>query len=531
MQRRSRVGANPLPGHSGEACPPPRRGSGNPLPAALLLAAILVASSPASAQVITGLPPFGSFSGGPDIVNNANLNVHLQIPILTKAGRGLPLYYALTYESAVWYPSSASGTNAWTPTGDWGWGTVSQPEVGSVTYSWSQGLCTDLQGNGYYYDIYSNWVYYDSLGASHSINPNWKVSDQSVVAPNCHAKGPPYNQQAAVTDGSGYTLAISAAPAATVTTRSGTVIQPVIGSQSVSATDANGNQITYNGTSFTDTLGTTALTVSGIAPNPTTFTYTNPQDNTSHFTMNYVQKTVRTDFGCSGVAEFGPTSQYLVTSITLPDNTSYQFTYEETPGDTHNPHYVTGRIASITLPQGGTISYQYAGSNNGIVCTDGSTATLKRFTPDTGSNYWQYAHSESGTAWTTTITDPQNNQTVMNFQTIYETERQVAGLETVVTCYNNNPNPCTNSSNNTAVGLPITQQTVMTTVGSLTAETNTTYNEYGLPSEVDEYDYGPTLVRKTLTTYASLGNDIYDHPSTIQVENASGTVVAETDFY
>ena len=39
------------------------------------------------AQVATGTPPFGSFSGGPDIVNNANANVHFAIPVERKAGR------------------------------------------------------------------------------------------------------------------------------------------------------------------------------------------------------------------------------------------------------------------------------------------------------------------------------------------------------------------------------------------------------------------------------------------------------------
>ena len=40
------------------------------------------------AQVATGPVPFGSFSGGSfDAVNNANLNVHFAIPVISKAGR------------------------------------------------------------------------------------------------------------------------------------------------------------------------------------------------------------------------------------------------------------------------------------------------------------------------------------------------------------------------------------------------------------------------------------------------------------
>ena len=52
--------------------------------------------------VAVGLPPFGTFSGGPfDFVNNANLNVHFEIPVVNKAGRGLPFVYTLTSGCAV----------------------------------------------------------------------------------------------------------------------------------------------------------------------------------------------------------------------------------------------------------------------------------------------------------------------------------------------------------------------------------------------------------------------------------------------
>ena len=50
----------------------------------------------ATSQPVTGLPPFGSFSGGPfDTVNNANLNVHFEVPVFSRAGRGLSFSYSL----------------------------------------------------------------------------------------------------------------------------------------------------------------------------------------------------------------------------------------------------------------------------------------------------------------------------------------------------------------------------------------------------------------------------------------------------
>jgi len=51
--------------------------------------------SPSSAQVQTGTSPFGSFGGGPDVVNLGNLNSHLVIPVVHKPGRGTNFNYDL----------------------------------------------------------------------------------------------------------------------------------------------------------------------------------------------------------------------------------------------------------------------------------------------------------------------------------------------------------------------------------------------------------------------------------------------------
>ena len=262
-------------------------------------------------------------------------------------------------------------------------------------------------------------------------------------------------------------------------------------------------------------------------------TYTNPSGGSSYFTVGYTQKVVETNFGCSGVTEYGSTTQetqYLVSSITLPDNTSYVFTYEQTP----SPKFagaVTGRLASVTLPTGGEIEYGYSGGSNGITCSDGSTATLTRTTPD---GTWTYAHTESGSAWTTDITapaDPQGNEayTIVNSQGIYETGRQIyqkqggTFYETVYTCYNGASFPC----GSTSITPPITQRTVTPVLGTEESQVNTYYNTYGLPTKIDEYDYGNDIVgafkRETMTCYASLANTlVVDRPSYVLVYSATG---------
>src|SRR5208337_212158 len=390
------------------AVPRHSRGSGNPLRLAFIFAVISLAASPASGQVVTGVPPFGSFSGGPDIVNNANLNVHIQIPVVNKAGRGIPFSYTITFDSSVWYPSGG----VWLPVASWGWGNATQQGgTGYVVDKWTQGSCrTGPRNPLQYYDIYSQWRYYDAFGAIHPFSLT--LSDASIET-TCTGQ-PPYSGTATTSDGTGYKLSADAGGDATIYARSGLILSPPFaGPGASSMTDTNGNLLDGTTTSFTDTLNTTAVSIagSGTPSSPTTFTYTAASGNQATVTMNYTPYTVQTDFGCSGITEYGATSQNLVSSIALPDTTTYTITYEVTPGDSHNPHYVTGRIASLQLPTGGTISYAYSGGSNGITCADGSTAALARTTPD---GTWTYAQTQNGGASTTTLTDPQSNVTTYN---------------------------------------------------------------------------------------------------------------------
>jgi hypothetical protein len=154
----------------------------------------------AVAQVVTGTPPFGSFSGGPDIVNNANLNVHWNFPVLVKPGRGLPFSYVLTYDSSVWYPVGSSGSQVWTPVANWGWQGVTQVLTGYVTFKITgrAGTCPPLSELKYY-SLWSNFVYHDTFGALHSF-PGLEVQT------NCNPGDAPNEGEATTVDGSGYTL-------------------------------------------------------------------------------------------------------------------------------------------------------------------------------------------------------------------------------------------------------------------------------------------------------------------------------------
>lgn len=315
-------------------------------------------------------------------------------------------------------------------------------------------------------------------------------------------------------DGSGYTLYADPGTGTTqIYVSTGQVVTPPKQQPTGAAgfIDRNGNQLSVDGAGhFTDTLGTVALTVSGAAPNPQNFTYTAPSGSNVSVAMSYKQYTVKTNFGCGNISEYGPTSIYLVDKVTLPDGTFYQFHYEVTPSYSSD---VTGRLASVTLPTGGTLSYAYTGGSQGVTCADGSTAGLKRYTPDTGSNYWEYDRTAgTGAAYTTTITDPVGDKSLVQYQGIYETERDIYQgaisssnlLQTIKTCYNGNTTNC----NSTAVTQPITQRNITTTLsGGLQSEHDDFWNTYGAPTETDDYDYGSAphgpLLKKVLSTYAT----------------------------
>jgi hypothetical protein len=80
-----------------------------------------------------GIPPLSTIGGGSfDQTDLANLNVHFSIPVFSRAGRGMPFNYALTYDSLIWVPVSSTGQSTWTPVANWGWRSPSEPTLGYI---------------------------------------------------------------------------------------------------------------------------------------------------------------------------------------------------------------------------------------------------------------------------------------------------------------------------------------------------------------------------------------------------------------
>src|SRR5207245_7194965 len=105
-------------------------------------------------------------------------------------------------------------------------------------------------------------------------------------------------------------------------------------------------------------------------------------------------------------------------------------------------------------------------------------------------------------------------------------------MQTTNTCYNGSASPCAS----TAITLPITQRTVITILPGLTplqSEHDDFWNTFGMPTEVDDYDFGPAphgpLLKKTLATYAALGN-IQALRQSVTAQNAQAQTVSRLNY-
>jgi RHS repeat-associated protein len=499
-------------------------------------------------------------------VDLATGNVNVRIPVRNKIGK-IPFAYNLVMNSHAYYLPGQSP--AWVVNGVPNVyhqsGLTGQSNVGvQVAITTSNVRC----GVAYYNTFVSGVWVVDSTGAQHSVGlqqPIYTVPpSQSGCLPNATT--------GTTTDGSGYTLLISYATGSveyTLYDKFGNQYVPQTSQMNSLIQDPDGVGMTSSWsnptTTITDTLGATAImSTLGQSGNPDTYKYTDATgSNTQTFQVNYSPYTQATAFGCttggSGTApkDILPVSVYLPSSVTTPTGT-ITFTYEITPGDTHTPHYVTGRLAGITYLSGGSVSYTYGGGNNGVNCSSQAVPTLTRTVNDNNGNVntWKYVNSNASWLvgnYTVTVTDPAGNQSVDTFWGEYLTEAldyegTAAGtpLKTVFTCYNQNygsQSACTSLGG--ANPFAITQMDVYTYLGSSTSPSlaETQYDAYGDVTAVSNYDFGATYppsgspTTKTTISYDSGGSCgtlaipyMYAFPCSITMVNSSNSRVSQTNY-
>jgi RHS repeat-associated protein len=455
----------------------------------------------------TGFPPFGSFQGGGfDSVNLQNLNVNFMVPIVSHPGRGPGFQYNLTYSSLIYSYDPAAQTPAWTAGGSWGWG--QNGATGTLQSQTSTFTCVSTPTTWHH-----NYVYIDPGGTPHPLPISYSEG-------SCNLN---QNWTGYATDASGYFADISAPGHLNPIIRGpdGTKLNytSVSTNPNLMLTDPNGNQLvstvnTSTGeTDWIDTLGQTVLKIVSTANGTTGENdYSRLAVDGTYQTFRFKWQTtpVKTAFGCANIVDLTNNSALLVAEIDLPNNQKYTFTYEPTPGQTG---YVTGRIQQVTLPTGGTITYNYNGANDGLDCTDGSVLGLTRTISDgTTSAVWVYSRVPSGTSGgTTTITAPPlpydsaGNQTAVTFDTnghetnrlIYQGGTNGTLLRTVNATWASNNTPAT--------------RTVVLEDGATQSEIETAYDSNGNLQTMKEHDWhsgGPGTILRT-TNFVYLGGSAY----------------------
>jgi RHS repeat-associated protein len=532
----------------------------------------------------TGFPAFSSPAGN---INLGNLNELLAIPIFRKDGRGVPVNYALHHNSSIYTiipnfpnagqsfyivpPISCLGC-AFLPT--FGWDMDAFAGVGYVTSS------SVACGSG---SKYSSFAFIDPQGTSHPL-------PSSVVTASDSSCGPAQASGYAV-DQSGYFITVNNSGTGFAQSKAGSTFNVTGYPVATIITDRNGNteSLNFQSSSATDTIGVTTLTTSNTTDSfgntiSTAYTYPAPGNTTASVVVNFkVYPRVASGFGCANINEYsisGAGIQQtggvpLVDNIVLPDGSMYKFQYEPTPSS--SPVWVsgavTGRLQSVTLPTGSTVTYGYPGPNGGVSCIDGTTLRLTRTTSDGTSAYSRSVNSTTafcsgGVCYqqqlseVVTATDAQGNQAVIDFMPLansqistavtdtgwIETQRQIyqgnssgTPLQTLVSCYNGNKTNCSS----TAVSMPITEISRLELLANGQQKEQDVFIDgtTGLQTEFDEYDFGSNqpgaLSRKTLIKYAVLGNNIISFPQSITVCspggsdsacNGAGTRVAQTTF-
>jgi len=305
--------------------------------------------------------------------------------------------------------------------------------------------------------------------------------------------------------------------------------------------DPFGNKITSNGSAYTDTLGTTAVTATN-----NNWAYTDTTGTTQNITAT-VSSVTQEMVACGYTLN---QANVLTNSYNYPDGTSQAFTWESQYAGTY-----TGRVASITNRTGGVVSFSYGS----MYCSTGNVSYPTSLTVTTPDGVYSYTMG-TGPSKVTTVLDPGKNKTVYTFTggntTIfpaapvlgevqeYQNTGTVASpaytlLTTDIYCYNTNLTNCPT----TAVILPITEKDVFHTINSMSTSSKVQqlFDGAGNLTSTARYGFGASsFTTQTAITYGSwngstcvaVGSGISNLPCDERtVDNASHTLAESRSTY
>jgi RHS repeat-associated protein len=492
----------------------------------VLAVAALATRAPAQYTTATGTPTFTTaVPVEMGFTNVANGNLHIEIPLASFPQRGSLTYNArLVYDSLIWTVQN----NTWSPTNVpnsmGGWRLITGGEPGTVTSITSNKAC-DTPPPIQFRTVHTGFVWTAPDGTSHRF-PIFTMRDTTICQ-----EGITSDTEMA-DDSSGFTMSVTNYDSATVYAPDGTQVYPTV-------MDTNGNFFSQDGAGqIIDTLGRTPITVT---PNGNTITFNvlNTLGTRTAITVTTTTVSASTAFGQSGVAECQTSCSFTaIQSIAFadgtPDGTRYSFTYDS---GTTSGHF--GVLKGMTLRAGGTISYGYTTFAD-IQGNHSRWLSSKM----TGTDTWNYTpHAQALTANQVIVEAPSgdhidyafdlNNGAWVSSATYVDATR---GVLLYVTSTWDTSNGCPQNSGCSGAAF-VRRMTSSTQFPDGLKKTVTyfyTSPVTGQVSEIDESDYStgtPPILRKTLFTYASLGN-IISKPATITIEDGASppNIASQTKF-
>ena len=501
-------------------------------------------------------------------VNLNSGNLHLDIPLLSVPERGAaPSNLTLSYDSTFWQETPivnySPNRSPWTLRANNG-----LPAAGSAS---PEDVRYQSCGSGLYGEIeyYTNWTFTDSAGNYHVFSPGTTTTDncensayQKVYPNGVGAQ----TASGAATDGSGYFIAIANGDTPTLFAPDGSTFASTTNGNigSMSTVQPNGTVLTVAesdvpGQGGVDVSPGTACT-QGYPQTPyaaqasTTCQFTfrplnGGSGNGAQFSIAYEYIPVCTAYYTnSAYAQSGYDfcgGIWTVQSLTLPDGSSYSFSYDS---GTSGAHY--GRLTQMKLPTGGTTAYSYfppdgtgatyvsqiRGDVQSITDNGGTTTFSRTFCPQGTACYVPY-QTETVT-YPPHVADPSSPNMTVQDKSVFTTSVQNANttpLQQSVTRqdYLGNTLAKTSSWDATTIGAPSFVQTTWNQTGA-TDRTQYTYTSGYVVQRADESING-SLYRSKVRQYQQDTPSIayvsqyhmVNLPTQTQILDANGNVVAQ----
>ncbi|HVP44130.1 MAG TPA: hypothetical protein VMS96_11910, partial [Terriglobales bacterium] len=315
-----------------------------------------------AAQTDTGTRAYIPYDGTVENVNLTNGNLNLKIPLVHLPGRnGFDLDLNLEYDSKMWKNEAAYDA-----------------ELGLLTSAWLEDVRNPYVAMGWHLNIPSIYetslLLYDSTGVQYGC-----IGTTTVILgdgsrhnfsnnPGCSS---PYEINVMdAEDNSGAILTLHTADGTVLALRNGTKIYfPGASTTATKMIDANGNTITFNAGSITDTLGRTVVLTGGGSGHDcalqqsgglTGLSYTDSNGNPFTVSFGYTNQTVNWSFGMP-YTDWHLQPPILVANRSGSCNRS-MLTSLNVGGHVYSFDYLlsgNGELSKITYPSGGYTTYSY----------------------------------------------------------------------------------------------------------------------------------------------------------------------------